>query len=282
MAKKVTFIGAEREDQGPKGLIVRFIEAAVDKDENTFRACLTENSREIISVDQMALEGNTITIGDVTAEGELFVMTLTAVDESGSDEMTFVVREENGELCVDMQAAMERLMGMTRDEAIENMAESVAEGMGTTATEMTEEVPAGLQQGQWVLSQEALADFPEQLLMAAVAVGRFSTPEFSPPLQELDTEEYATEESQVKTTRYGDQNHGFNVTETFTSGDGFSSHNLTANAFGMSAGHEISVVWTKYISGDTVTTENVTIQAIASEESLRAVEEFLSEEIGIQ
>ena len=115
MTKKVTFIGADREDQGPKGLIVRFIEAAVEKDEDTFKACLAENSREIISPDQMALEGNTITIGDVTTEGGSFIMPLTAVDESGSDEMTFVVREENGELRVDMQAAMERMMGMSRD-----------------------------------------------------------------------------------------------------------------------------------------------------------------------
>ena len=162
------------------------------------------------------------------------------------------------------------------------MAETVADGVEAIATGMTEEAPATVQQGQWMLSQGALADFPEQLLTAAYAVGRFITPAFSPPLQELDTEQYGTEESQVKTTRYGDEKHGFSVIESLTSGEGFSSHNVTVNAFGMSEGHEISAVWIKYTSGDTVATENVTIQAAASEESLRAVEGFLAEEIGIQ
>ena len=112
MTKKVAITGADRDDQGPKGVIVRFIEAAVEKDEDTFKACLAENSREMIGVDQMALEGNTVTIGDVTAEGELFVVPTTATDENSSEDFFFVVRDEAGELRVDMQATMERMMGM--------------------------------------------------------------------------------------------------------------------------------------------------------------------------
>jgi hypothetical protein len=112
MTQKVTIIGANRDDQGPKGVVVRFIEAAVAKDEGAFKACLAENSREIIGVEQMALEGNTVTISDVTADGELFVVPTTAADENSSDDFTFVLREENGELRIDMQATMERAMGM--------------------------------------------------------------------------------------------------------------------------------------------------------------------------
>ena len=112
MTKKVTIIGADRDDQGPKGVIARLIEAAVAKDEDTFKSCLAQNSLEMISVDQMALEGNTVTFGDVTEEGELFIVPTSAADENSSDDFTFVVREENGELRIDMQATMERAMGM--------------------------------------------------------------------------------------------------------------------------------------------------------------------------
>jgi hypothetical protein len=112
MTEKVTIIGADKDDQGPKGVIVRFIEAAVAKDEDTFKACLAQNSMEMISVDQMALAGNTVTFGDVTEEGGLFIVPTSAADDKSSDDFTFVVREESGELRVDMQATMERMMGM--------------------------------------------------------------------------------------------------------------------------------------------------------------------------
>lgn len=306
MTEKVTIIGAERDDQGPKGLLVRYIEAAVAKDAETFAACLAANSREMIGVDQMALEGNTVTIGDVAEEGEYFVVPTIAADEHSSDEMNFMVREEDGELRVDMQATMERAMGMSRDDLVDQVVETVADSMESVAAGMTEVFSKGLEsadealgksvdlssetlaygqedlvQGQWVLSQEALSAFPEHLLTAAYAVGKFMTPPFSPAMTELETEEYGTDASQVKTSRYGEEHQGFTVTENLTSGEGFSTHSVTVNAFGMAEGHEISSVWVRYTSGDTVT-ENVTIQASASQESLQEVERFLAEEIGIQ
>jgi hypothetical protein len=112
MENQITFIGADRDDEGPKGLIIRYLEAAIAKDENAFNACLAENSREMISVDQVALEGCTVTIGDVATEGGVFFVSTTATDEKGSDVFAYAVREENGELRVDMQATMERMMSM--------------------------------------------------------------------------------------------------------------------------------------------------------------------------
>lgn len=310
MTEKVTIIGAGRDDKGPKGLIVRYIEAAVAQDEDAFRACLTEKSREFYGVEQTALEGSTITIGDVIVDGELFIVPSIAVDDADpkGEPFDFVVREENGELLMDMPATMERAMGMTQEAATEQMVEKMAGGLETmmegTVSAMSkglenvnqamdkleeevlpvekEEVQADLQQGQWILSQEVLADFPEQILTAAYAVGRFMTPPFSPPMQELDTEQYGTEESQVKTTRYGDSNQGFSVTESAASGEGYATHSVAVSAYGDPQGRQISAVWTKSQSGDYPSSETVAITAFASEESLKAVESFLSEEIGIQ
>jgi hypothetical protein len=112
MTDQVTITGAARDDQGPGSLVARFIEAAVAKDEDAFKACLAENSRELISTDQMALEGNTVTIDDIAADGELFIVRTTATDEKSSEDFTFVVRKENDELRIDMQATMERAMGV--------------------------------------------------------------------------------------------------------------------------------------------------------------------------
>lgn len=308
MGKQVTLIGADRDDQGPKGLIVRYLEAAIAKDENAFNTCLAENSREMISVDQIALEGCTVTIGDVATEGGLFVVSTTATDEKGSDSFAYAVREEDGELRVDMQATMERMMGMTQEKAKEQILDKVADGLGTIAEEIAETMPknpesiieamdqasgedkttkgedeqAGLHQGIWMLSEEAMADFPEQILTAGYAVGRFMTPIFCPSMQELDIEQYGTDESQVKTTRYGDGDQGFSVTENQTSGEGFSTHSVTVTSYGDPQGRQIMAEWVKSQSGDTPPNENVTITAMASEESLKAVGKFIAEEIGIK
>ena len=299
MGNQVTFIGADRDDQGPKGLVLRYLEAAIAKDENAFNACLAENSREMIGVDQIALEGCTVTIGDVAAEGELFFVSTTATDEKGTDSFAYAVREENGELRVDMQATMERMMGMTQEEARDQIIEKVADELETVAEEVAGAIPknpesmieaavkgddeeAGLHHGIWMLSEEAMADFPEQILTAGYAVGRFMTPMFSPPMQELDTEEYGTDESQVKTTRYGDGDHGFSVTENLTSGEGFSTHSVSVSSYGDPQGRQISAEWVKTQYGDTPPNENVTITAMDSEESLKAVGKFISEEIGVK
>ena len=135
MTKKVTIIGADRDEQTPKGVTSRLIEAAVAKDEDTFKSCLTQNSLEMISVDEMALEGNTVTFGDVTAEGELFIVPTSADDGNSSEDFTFVVREENGELRIDMQATMERMMGMSQEEAREQILEKLADDLGTDSEE---------------------------------------------------------------------------------------------------------------------------------------------------
>ena len=329
MSNEVIVKGAERDDPGPKGVIIRFVEAAAAKDETALLACLTENSREDFGVEQTALESGTVTVGEIITEGDVFVVPTTTVDADGSEEMPFVVREEGGELRLDMKATVAKAMGFSPDELMDQMGEAMTEGMETMAEGMAEVLSEGLEamgegiakalgdggeaieegpdevakieeeaagevteekegdqppfrQGQWVLTQEALVDFPDQILQAAYAVGSFLTPPFSPPMQEVDSEQYGTEESQVKTTQYGDAKHGFTVSETLTTGEGFSSHSVTVNAFGISEGQGISVVWAEYASGDVPSSKSVTINASASDDSLRAIEGFLVEDLGVE
>lgn len=54
------------------------------------------------------------------------------------------------------------------------------------------------------------------------------------------------------------------------------------NAFGISEGQGISVAWAEYASGDVPSSKSVTINASASDDSLRAIEGFLVEDLGVE
>ena len=47
-------------------------------------------------------------------------------------------------------------------------------------------------------------------------------------------------------------------------------------------GQGISVVWAEYASGDVPSSKSVTINASASDDSLRAIEGFLVEDLGVE
>ncbi|MBW1752571.1 MAG: hypothetical protein JRJ46_05605 [Deltaproteobacteria bacterium] len=70
MSNEVAIKRAERDDPGPKGVIIRFVEAAAAKDETALLACLTENSRKDFGVEQTALESGTVTVGEIITEGQ--------------------------------------------------------------------------------------------------------------------------------------------------------------------------------------------------------------------
>ncbi len=116
MSIEITIQGADRNDTGPGGVIARYLEAIAAQDETALSACLTEESRKIYGLEQAALTDCTVTIGTVTAEGDMFVVPTTTVDASGTDEFSFVVREEGGELRMDMNATMAKAMGISPEE----------------------------------------------------------------------------------------------------------------------------------------------------------------------
>lgn len=290
MGIEITIKGADRNDTGPKGVIARYLEAIAAEDETALSACLTEESRKIFGLEQTALTDCTITIGEIVTEGHMFVIPTTTVDAGGSEDFTFVVREEGGELLMDMNATMAKAMGVDPDALMDQMTEQMGEALESGADAIDQDLgepektddqdPITFRQGQWVLSQEALVDFPERIIEAAWAFGSLLTPPFSPPMEAFDSEQYGTEEAQVKTTRYGEAKCGFSLTENLTTGEGFSTHSVTVDTFGMPEGQDLRLVWTAYTSGDETTNENVVVTANVPEDSLKAIEGFISENFG--
>ena len=116
MSIEITIKGADRNDSGPKGVIARYLEAVAAQDETALSDCLTEESRKIYGLEQTALTDCTVTIGEAITEGDMFVVPTTTVDASGSDEFSFVVREEGGALLMDMNTTMAKAMGVSPDE----------------------------------------------------------------------------------------------------------------------------------------------------------------------
>lgn len=298
MSIEITIKGADHNDTGPKGVIVRYLEAVAAQDGTALSACLTEESRKIYGLEQTALTDCTVTVDEVITEGDMFVVPTTTVDANGSDEFSFVVREESGELRMDMNATMAKAMGVSPDALMDHMMEQMGDAISGDSTETLEsgvdaiqedsgepeetdeQKPVSFSQGHWVLSPEALVDFPERILQAAWVFGSLISPPFTPPMEELDTEQYGTEEAQVKTTRYGESERWFSVTENLAAGEGFSTHSVTVDGFGMPAGQNLRVVWTAHSSEGETTNENVIVTANLPEDSLKAIEGFISEEFG--
>ena len=119
MSIEITIKGADHSDTGPKGVIARYLEAVAAQDGTALSACLTEESRKIYGLEQTALTDCTVTIGEVVTEGDMFVVPTTTVDADGTDEFSFVVREEDGQLRMDMNATMAKAMGIEPDALME-------------------------------------------------------------------------------------------------------------------------------------------------------------------
>jgi hypothetical protein len=119
MSIEITIKGADHNDTGPKGVIVRYLEAIAAQDGTALSACLTEASRKIYGLEQTALTDCTVTVGEVITEGGMFVVPTTTVDANGTDEFSFVLREEDGQLRMDMNATMAKAMGISPEALME-------------------------------------------------------------------------------------------------------------------------------------------------------------------
>ncbi|MEX2213604.1 MAG: hypothetical protein WD768_05725 [Phycisphaeraceae bacterium] len=147
-------------DTGPAVDVVRqFIDAASRKDEEAMKACMC---RKTLEGGQFHASGPTIDryeLGEVTTEGEIVIvpaaMKAKDVPEGQPEEMTmpFVVVPEDGAWKIDMSATVERLMGFSMDDMMEQVGdamkgavEGLAEGMKQAFDGMGEALSEGMGQ----------------------------------------------------------------------------------------------------------------------------------------
>jgi len=295
----IEIIGADTSDPGPRGVIARFIEASSAKDANVdaVRAMLTEGSREGFDIDAAAFKEATVRIGEVESEEDWFVVPTALEDEEGTNEMPFVVREEGGELRIDFDATLGKLMGVSPEELMEEMAESMGSALGTVMEGVGDALAEGfaamgaevadateaaaldaiapedavLEEGEWHLPPTSAEDFKNRIIETASALGSMFVPAFMPFPELLDSEEWAPEGSKIVTTRYGDEKTGFTCVDTLVTMEAMETHILDVTAYGMPEGQALRLVWSRYAVEDQPPTETAHVQATAPRKTHRFI-----------
>lgn len=308
----IEIVGADRDDPGPKGVVLGFLAASDAGDEPAALDLLTANSKEGLSFNPESFPGGTATFGEVMEEAGEFIVPVTMSAEGEAQEMPFVVREEDGVLRLDLDRSMERMLGFSPQSLMEEMGGALAEGMGKVMEGVGEalaeglssiggalaggpdalEAPAGSEEPEvgegpveiaerhWVLPGGACP--PEDLLDVGLRLGGLFRPPFAPPAEELDSEEWAAEGSRARTTRWGNEEQGFTVVESFAEMEGFASHSLSAAAYGLPDDRELNLVWVRSAVGESEPTVNISIGARGPETSLDAMEAWLAGGYGLE
>jgi hypothetical protein len=129
----LTYDGATPADPGPSGTVARMLEAQVSNDTEGMKASVTEAT---LKMGRPTVPGKDLVahIGAATADGDRHVVPCKMSADGNEQEIAFVVVTENGGLRVDMNATIERMMGVSMTDLgamMEEGMKQMAEGMST-------------------------------------------------------------------------------------------------------------------------------------------------------
>jgi hypothetical protein len=256
------------------------------------------------------IEQGTATFGEVIEEDDTFVVPTTTEDEDGAEELEFVVREDDGELRIDMNLTMARAMGVSPDEFLEQMAEGmggvmegVVDAMGEALSgafggepdegeveepgeragpvvaedfdefTLDEEPPAEptvLPGKTWVLAEDAFP--PQDIVDVAYGLSEHFRPDFRPPVAEIDTVESADDEGRYRTSRFGDGDQGFELVQAQRESEEYIAQSLDVSAFGMPAGRELALSWSRTALPDQEPIVSISVVARGPADLLESLE----------
>jgi hypothetical protein len=221
----IEFISGGPEDQGPGGVVARFMLATSTGDTDGAMTLLSESCREGTELHEQALTEAVVTIGEAVVEESVHIVPTKTVEGESIDETEFVLVEEGGEFRIDLDKTMERAMGFDPNEMMQQMGEAMAEGMGQVmdgvADAMGEALggafgavgdPADHPGRRWILNEEEVP--ADEIMTVAQVIGENLDPPFTPDEQEVDREETREEDVRTRKVRFGSEDAGWAVTRT--------------------------------------------------------------------
>jgi len=296
----IRFIGGDVTDTGPIGVIARFLLAAEVSDEESARELLTGNSRHGFDINAIAITSGTVRFDDVVMEAGNHVVPTIIEDEDGAEEMPFILREEGGELLIDFDATIARLMGVSMDDFLEEMGESVADDVetgvegvgkllsagleiladGASPLDAFEDPPGDNEPGQWHIPDPAAADFRERMLDIAFDLVRAFPSPFRPSRDVVDSDEWKAEGASVTTERYGTEEAGLQRNETLSDTGEQRRHTVEVAGYGMPDARELRLFWLEAGAPGEAPVLTVFVQAVAPLATHAGIREYLVEHFG--
>jgi hypothetical protein len=278
------FVGVEMDEEGPKGVVARLMRASIDGDQEAGLAMMTTDSREGMKLHGPPIESGQVIFGEVTVEDGFHIVPTTTEGEGVSEPLEFVLREEENEYRVDMNATMARAMGgVSPNELMEGMADAMGgameqmgeaiagafQGLAGGPSEEVEVDPSEVASRTWMIAGGLTSD--TILAVGAELASRM------PGWVEPGTEASEPVESGDGTTRFvtvriGDEDRGFERVTTHYEAEGMASRSELLTAYGLPEGLALSLTCAETALPDGQTVTNASVSAAAPEDSLESIE----------
>lgn len=141
----IEIVGASPGDAGPKGVVAGFLVAVAARDEERAKGFLTEKSRRGFHAKDAPVGDGSARIGEPEAEADATLVPAVLEAPEGTQEMPFVLVEEDGEPRIDLDRTMKRLMGFSPEEMMREMGGALADGMEAIGDGISKAMDAGAQ-----------------------------------------------------------------------------------------------------------------------------------------
>ena len=275
-------VGADPEQPGPGSVVARFMLASLAGDQDAALAMMTVDSREGMKLDAPPVESGRVVVGEPFEEDGVLVVPTESEGDGLPPGMDFVLTEEEGELRIDMDATMTRMMGgISPDQMMEGMGEALADAMGGVMEGMGNAMGEAMGAAFGAVGEATAPDEPDKPEEAgtgriwSLAEGRL-TPDtihslafvlvdhlpddFRPPMMELESTESGDETTKFRSTRFGTEEQGFEHVATEYRGEGMTSDSVTMTAYGLKEGLELSLASSENVLQDGQKVTNATIR----------------------